>query len=244
MKAVIGLGCSFVAGLEAGGKDKSFIKYIGDALNANVYNFAVEGQGNLGSVMQLLSNPIDYKSYESIEIFYMPTGLNRIDIINLNYSDSMPFMPVFPSVNSPGVVPEVYELEVAYGKYWTVQCQFLNFAYACSLLKLYTDKPNVNLTVFPAFNREYEKKLFDITIKRNNLEKNIPWDKFIKVDNCTNFFDWAVKQSGSEWKASMLDSHFQPRDKSLDGWIEERFHPSAKAHKLLAERLIKNVYNG
>jgi len=242
LKALIGLGCSFIAGIEAGGHDGSFLKHVGDAIEADTYNFGAEAQGNLGSVLQLTLSDVDWSKYDDIHIIFMPTGLNRIDVINKDFNPGRPFLPVFPCISSPGSIPEVYGLEVEYGKYWTPECQAVNFVIACKILNLHVDKLKARLTLFPAFSRDYNQELFGELLKNNTLNSCIPWKNFVYLNNSTNFWDWTVSLSGSSLKSSMMEYHNKEKDKQLEGWIEERFHPSAKAHKILADRILKMLY--
>lgn len=238
MKVLVGLGCSFVQGIEAGGPEGSFIRYLADSAGYEYLNLGIQAQGNMGAVLQLLYNVDTLDKYSGVDIFFMPTGLNRIDIINPTYTRDHPFLPVFPS-NKPVMTTQMsYDFELVYGKYWNEECQLINFATACKILSLAVEKLNANLYIFPAFSRTYVKEDFDTILLRYDLNKLIPWDKFLIFNNVSNFWDWTVKKAGSTLESDMMEYSVKLQyDPTLEGWIEERYHPSQKAHKLFAQEL-------
>jgi hypothetical protein len=238
MKVLVGLGCSFVAGVEAGKHQGSFIRHLADYAGYEYLNLGLEAQGNMGSILQLLYNIDLLEKYSGVDVFFMPTGLNRVDIINPDFNRYFPFTPVFPSSKPIMTTQTSYDYELAYGKYWNESCQIINFATACSILNLVVEKLKANLYIFPAFSTNYDKEVFDSILSKHRLNKLIPWDKFLIFNNVTNFWNWTVKKSGSAYEGDMMDYSLNLRsDPALNGWVEKRYHPSAKAHKLFAEEL-------
>lgn len=228
---IVGVGCSFVQGSEIP-EGKSFIDLLGGL------NLGDEGIGNTGAVTRVLMADIPRNS----TIIFMPTGLNRVDIFKKEYRnvDITPFVKIFPNIDPVYLGDrDVFNLEQAMAPFVSLQTEVLNATTNIINMQNFCKANGHKLIMFPAFSREYTKKYFCDTIE-GSFPYKIDWEKFISIDDCSNFFDWTVKQSGLKLELSMTEIHANLGKHQIAGeWIMPRLHPSEKAHKLFAEKICK-----
>lgn len=226
-KTIVATGCSFVVGaeLELG---NSFIDLLGGI------NLGQEASGNTGAVNRILMANIPKNS----TVIFMLSGMNRMDFFDKNHTTGSRFVPTFPSstpVNIHG--QDIADLEKSLSKFSSNITEVYYAIVNIVNMQNFCKANNHKLIMFSAFTKEYNKEYFYKTIN-DDFVNCVDWDKFLIIDGCSNFFDWTVKQSGSNVKLSMMEMQVSAqRPSELEGWIMPRLHPSKKAHKLFSERL-------
>jgi len=282
-KAVVAIGCSFVQGAElefdaphAHDKglyknSKSFVNVLCEQYLEGTYtpiNFGQEGGGNFAAISRLFLYDISWHTLDDIIVIFMPTGLQRFDIINDDSGTvvGQEFKTLYPYTTSSSFnVEHVVNLNLGYEKmcssekFEVMNC-ILNFQFLNSWIK----EHNAKLIIFPAFSNEYTKSYFltalntnifrdhrtHLRIDKGRIAKSfdfdflinqVPWDKFITVNDSNHFFDLCFKNDKNyKSKYSMQ----QVIDKKLINdheWILPRGHPSKKGHMVLAKELFNRI---
>ena len=277
-KAIVAIGCSFVQGAELemscpDGTDayqyknsRTFVNVLCNSLN-NQYtpiNLGQEGAGNFAAVSRLFLYNIPWSSLDEIIVIFMPTGMQRFDIIrDDNYSRlGYDFKTVYPFANfQSGQFEHFKKLSAGYEKTcYSEKFEVLNCIQNFQFLNSWIKNNNAKLIVFPAFSNEYNKENFTKVMKTSvfrNLAETIskeksdkvpdydyqflidqvPWDNFITIEGSQNFFDLSFRNDKMyDPKLSMYDV----MSKNIlvnNYWIMPRGHPSIKGHRLLASKL-------
>jgi len=277
-KAIVAIGCSFVQGAELeiscpAGTDayqyknsRTFVNVLCNSLN-NQYtpiNLGQEGAGNFAAVSRLFLYNIPWSSLNEIIVIFMPTGMQRFDIIrDDNYSLlGQDFKTINPfAIFQKSQFEYVKRLNLGYEKTcYSEKFEVLNCIQNFQFLNSWIKNNNAKLIVLPAFGNEYNREHFTKVMKTSvfrNLAETIskeksnkvpdydyqflidqvPWDKFITIEGSQNFFDLCFKND------KMYDSTLNMYDvvtKNIlvnNYWIMPRGHPSVKGHRLLASKL-------
>jgi hypothetical protein len=277
-KAIVAIGCSFVQGAElemSCPKDvdkneyknsRTFVNVLCNSLN-NQYtpiNLGQEAAGNFAAVSRLFLYNIPWSSLDEIIVIFMPTGMQRFDIIKDDNNSLLgqDFKTINPFVSfQKGQIEYFKSLNLSYEKTcYSEKFEVLNCIQNFQFLNSWIKNHNAKLIVFPAFSNEYNKEYFTKMMKTNvfrNKEEliikekstrvptydyqflidQVPWDNFITIDGSQNFFDLCFKNDKTyDPKLTMFDV----MNKNIlvnNNWIMPRGHPSVKGHRLLASKL-------
>jgi hypothetical protein len=272
-KAIVALGCSFVQGSEL--SDNHTIKNHSTFLNVlckehlgNVYtpiNFGQGGAGNFSAISRLFLYDIPWKKLDEIIVVFMPTGMQRYDIIRdeNTYGIGTEFKTIWPytvfedPTNGWEYINKGYE-ESCYSKKFEVLNTILSFQF----LNSWVAEHSARLVVFPAFSKEYTKEYFlknlSVDIHRNKnmqiestaygrknhydyrfLINQVPWNKFITIQDKSTFYDLCFSQDINYDKRLTMQKVIDGQLMNNNDWIMPKGHPSANGHRLLAEELSK-----
>jgi hypothetical protein len=281
-KVIVAIGCSFVQGAELEPDDKTntdlnqykntrtFVNKLCSKYFRNSYtpiNFGQEAAGNFAAISRLFLYNIPWSSLDEIIVIFMPTGMQRLDIIkDENYLVGQEFKTLYPFVVEPN--SHFRNLQLGYEKTchsekFEVLNSILNFQFLNSWVAVNKAK----LLVFPAFTKEYNKDYFLKSLKpsitRNKkwevtnintdqtsthdidfLVNQVPWDKFLTIDQSKTFFDLCFKNDSCY--RSDLDIR-QVIDNNIllnNQWIMPRGHPSERGHDLMARKLFEKINAG
>jgi hypothetical protein len=280
-KAIVAIGCSFVQGSELNiscpkganvneyKNSRTFVNVLCKLLN-NQYtpiNLGQEAAGNFAAISRLFLYNIPWSSLDEIIIIFMPTGMQRFDIIK-DDNESLfgyDFKTVYPFMNVQNKQFEhVKNLSIGYEKTcYSEKFEVLNCIQNFQFLNSWIKNHNAKLIVFPAFGNEYNKdyftKMMETSIFRNNADviikekisnrvpdydyqfliDQVPWNNFLNIDGSRNFFDLCFKNDKTyDPKLNMYDVMHKNILTNND-WIMPRGHPSVSGHKLLASELHK-----
>ena len=100
------------------------------------------------------------------------------------------------------------------------------------LNQVYSKTYGFEYVIFPAFRDDMTYLRLVDRYKEANLFKQLPWHKFIKVEDCTSYLQWAFVQAGIDKNMDMQelinrrDSLNLTDEKKtlLDLWIAPRGH--------------------
>ena len=246
MSLLIGLGCSFINGTEAGGEKYSFLRYLGDHIKAKVYNLGQEGSSNFIAYSKLYTESMpEVESAVDLNVFWMPTGINRDEVIYGDKSQHHPsylYRTAFPCEMPVDLGDKnLAELEKTLWNITHPAGYVTKFCMIAQMIKTWCDVYRAKLLIFPAFSRDLNRNFCREVVKgvpyMERIVDNAPWDHFINVDGCDNFFDWTTKQIGYNGK-TMEELHLQPLPTRFKHILGERYHPLANSHKNFANRLI------
>jgi hypothetical protein len=274
-KAVVAIGCSFVVGSELSDdeqvkNDLTFLNILCKSYLKNQYtpiNFGQEAAGNYAAISRLFLYDIPWKSLDELIVIFMPTGMQRFDIIkdenNLGVGNE--FRTVWPFYRQPRRANDQYWVGMCEGyenTCYSSRFEVLNTILNFQILNSWVSDNNAKLIVFPAFNNEYNKEYFkDVlsqelsrstknflkepkvtTLNHYNydfLVNSVPWDKFITIDNSSSFFEMCFRRDRNyNPKHSMYDVINKQLQFNND-WIMPRGHPSVHGHRFLAGKLGK-----
>ncbi len=280
-KAIVALGCSFVQGAELVPPnvkiDKHYWKYSHTFVNrlCEVYfkkeytpiNFGQEAAGNFAAISRLHLHDIPWNSLEEIIVIFMPSGMQRFDIIR-DDNDSVvgnEFKTLWPFVSDSqkGMFVEFSKLyeKTCYSEKFEV----LNFILNFQNLKSWVKAHNAKMLIFPAFSKEYTREYFanclNLNIFRdhrfqNRLEKvskktrefehefllkQVPWEEFLVIDGSRTFFDLCYKNDPKYNPDLSMADVLRLRALANNDWIKPRGHPSELGHDLLAKKLFEII---
>jgi hypothetical protein len=282
-KAIVAIGCSFVQGAELNiscpkGADeneyknsRTFVNKLCSKYFKNSYtpiNFGQEAAGNFAAISRLFLYNIPWSSLDEIIVIFMPTGMQRLDIIKDDNTCivGQEFKTLYPLVSEPASHFTNFQLgyeKTCYSEKFEVLNAILNFQFLNSWVAVNKAK----LLVFPAFTKEYNKDYFlkslNSSITRNKkwevtsttdnlitdfdfdfLVNQVPWDKFLTIDQSKTFFDLSFKNDSCY--RSDLDI-LQVIDNNIllnNQWIMPRGHPSERGHDLMARKLFEKINAG
>ena len=268
-KAIVALGCSFVQGAELSDKNNlAFINLLCREYLDKSYtpiNFGQEAAGNFAAISRLFLYDIPWKELDEIIVIFMPSGMQRFDIIKDENSTGIgsEFKTLWPyavhkePTNGWDYINKGYE-ESCYSEKFEVLNAILNFQFLSSWVAEHSAK----LIVFPAFSKEYTKEYFLDNLSadlnrgknmaidsvvvgpRNHYNNNflvnqVPWDKFITIQNKLSFFDLCFSQDINYDKNLSMQQVIEKKLMGNNNWIMPRGHPSEQGHRLLAQELAK-----
>jgi hypothetical protein len=268
-KVIVALGCSFVQGAELLDKNNStFINLLCRQYLDKSYtpiNFGQEAAGNFAAISRLFLYDIPWKELDEIIVIFMPSGMQRFDIIKDENSAGIgsEFKTLWPyavhkePTNGWNYINKGYE-ESCYSEKFEVLNTILNFQF----LNSWIAEHSARLIVFPAFGKEYTKEYFLNNLSANiNRDKNmavdsnviipkthynnnflvnqVHWDKFITIQNRSSFFDLCFSKDNNYNKNLSMQKVLDYQLMNNNDWIMPKGHPSAQGHRLLAEELSK-----
>jgi hypothetical protein len=283
-RAIVALGCSFVQGAELGLENltaesqfeyktkNAFIHRLCEIYFSSSYtpiNFGQEGSGNYAAISRLFLYDIPWKQLDEIVVIFMPTGMQRFDIIKDENSASVgrEFKTLWPFVPYPAKLPPGLEhlknfttgyQQTAYSEKFEVLNCILHF----QILNSWINEHSAKLIVFPAFNKEYNREYFLKNLRtdlyrdeRTYLQKpngvnthsfdydflvnTVPWEKFVSINGSSNFFDLCFRNDPNYQEQYSMQEVLNKNLMHDNKWIKPRGHPSELGHDLLARELYK-----
>ena len=261
---VLGVGDSYMQGSEAGDATASFLNNYCALKGYDCINMGHEGIGNMGSVLKVYTYPVfDWSQWKKRYLFWMPTGLNRFDMSNPKWDANDRWDVVGNgAIFTPFPSETPYEkwenkrkdLERSLSHFTTPQTLRQDFLTAFQVLKTYFDVHKFHdLMIFPAFNDETTFRIMKhwrttdthkgIYKMNDSLFNRMEWNKFITVDDCTNYYMWLCKKAKlplttqpGETAETTPDNI---RNAEVEKWIAPRSHATLKANIVFARRLVE-----
>jgi len=250
-KIILGLGDSFMHGEEAGGPNFSFLKHYAEAIDADHINLGIVGGGNLGITQKPLLYDLPIWDYEERIVFFMPTGLDRLDVISPTWrwdgepTSAREFTTYTPTMDPwDGWPVEHREMERSLSRFWLPRMGAMNFIIGLRTIENYCMANECSLQIFPAFSDEYNKESFQKRMKvdpNNGLLNSIPFEHFLKIDGYTNFYDFVIQGLAGVKFPKSMDEYIETQrwPNKARKFIHNGGHPKARAHELLAQELAK-----
>ena len=226
-------------------------------------NLGRRGNGNRATIKDLYFHPeIEWEKINEYIVIYMPSGLERLDFVSDNWHDHFKWTTIWPHYTDVKEEPR-RGLWKAYSEcLWSYKFEVLEqLSLVQELLQWCTNK-NARLITIPGFDRKYNKEYFIDALSKtyyrnfnnelmdspNHPEEDIthladlfPWHTMFYPQNCDNFADLAISQELPDYMEKNINFFSFFKIGSPDLWITACAHPSAKAHKLLAEELYKFI---
>lgn len=228
-------------------------------------NFGQEGAGNFAAISRLFLYDIPWKELDEIIVVFMPSGMQRFDIIKdenatgigSEFKTLWPYAVHKESDNGWVYINKGYE-ESCYSQKFEIMNTILSF----QILNSWIAENSARLIVFPAFSKEYTKEYFleniSVNIYRDKnmnivsdkqgmqnfydydfLINQVPWDKFVTIQNRSTFFDLCFSKDINYSNRLSMQEVIDNQLMNNNDWIMPRGHPSAQGHRLLAEELLK-----
>ena len=233
---------------------------------ANI-NLGSPGRGNAASVNDLLLHPrIHWEKLKKVIVVYVPSGLDRWDIISDQYDEWIHFNTVWPNAADPrlAVNSGLWHLSMGYEKSFSTQkFSVLNQILIMNQLQLWCKAYNAELIVIPGFSKEYnrdhfkhalsvplqrDKNLDMVTIhsgvqptgpgRSSDLLDTWPWDKMFRPENCNTFIGLAMKQEGLDPHRTDMWDFIGKGSKNY--YVTPCSHPGKPAHELFAKKLFEH----
>ena len=252
------------------GVDNSFTHYLANTCFGGEYaaiNLGISGCGNRASIRELYYHPdIKWDKLEEIIVIYSPSGLERFDFVNDNWSEYGRWVCMWPHHAS---MPEsehgkpVHGLWKAYNEaLHSEKFEVLEQIGHAIELKNWCDLNNAQLIITPGFDRRYTREHFTKRLRdsverssdRNivnvvkeklpisDIEKYVdlfPWNNMFYPDGYPTFMDLAVAQERDDWESTHFYTFLGKG--SAENWVTLCAHPSAKAHALFAGKLYERI---
>lgn len=229
-------------------------------------NLGVRGSGNRASIKSLhFHNDLDWDKLDNIIVIYCPTESSRFDFASdATFDGHSLFTTIWPHYTNMSrrdlnkLLWEGYAKLIYSAKSAIVE-EIINLIDLQNWCKLY----NATLIITPAFSTEYSKSAIESILSKDvirddrgvydkeqlsaendenakmfmNLITSIDFDAYFRPDNCKTFIDLCLKQEGL--CGENFYNYFGPG--TPDHWITKCGHPSAKAHRLFAEKLYEHI---
>ena len=259
--------------------NNAYVNVLGKLLKNEwtVANLGVSARGNFSAISNLYMVGINWSLVKDIILIYMPSSMNRIDIISDGFVphkfsslDDL-FQTAWPSpiggrdfrnsndelIKSHGTNETPWNrlqdslYDSVYSEKYEVLKTILEFQHLNTWVKLYKAK----LIVIPAFSDYYYPEYFSEKIKKGikreypsreltdsisndfsqieNYVDYVPWSNIHHPHNFHSFYHYALGQVNND--SNNVDMLSLIGETSKDNWIMSCGHPSAKAHKLLAD---------
>jgi hypothetical protein len=242
-------------------------KYLNDEWTPA--NLGWTASGTWSAISKLFMYDINWSLAEKIVVIFMPTSLNRLDLINdvIFSADKIAdtHLTLWPNIdNQLGMWSGKIESE--YAKcIWSDKYSAIKFHLEMQILKQWVNAHNANLIVTPAFDSTYHRNhfnnMFNNTVIRNQSNRHliserravgledrraddIPWELFFRPQDCSSFFRLATAQE-TDLKYQDMDMFqlISSGKGSADKWIMPCGHPSGKAHELMAQEFYQHMTN-
>lgn len=218
-------------------------------------NFGMRGNGNRASIKQLYSHPhLRLNEVSEKVVIYMPSGMERFDFVQSFPIDHFGFITMWPHYQNISDKPRKMLWEGYAKTIWSEYHEALEQIYLFQEIDSWCKNNNAKLIIFPGFDHRYTKEEFSrilladlntptdetaATIKERLklMIDEVPWEKFIEVDDCRTFTELlSFKSTGviRQDKWSYWD-YFQKG--SPDGYFTKCCHPGAIGHDYLASKL-------
>lgn len=151
-----------------------------------------------------------------------------------------------------------------YDSLWSEKYEVLKTVLEFQFLKNWSELHNGKLIILPAFSSYYTREYFYNTVSQevnrkqpsreliqiteNNIHRDswyeyvdlMPWENFHHPEGYHSFYHYSLGQVDKNANnANMLELIGKP---SKDNWIMACGHPSGKAHTLMADYLLQNVF--
>jgi hypothetical protein len=227
-------------------------------------NLGLRGCGNRATIKELYFHPeINWSKIKEIIVIYCPSGLERFDFINDQWSDHFHWKCMWPHYeNVDGESRK--KLWEGYNKtLWSDKQGALEQIAHVQELMLWCKAHNAKLIITPGFDRRYSKKEFERMIKsdinrevhteqisnvrtplllsdeKKNLIDMFPWDNMFSPQGHSTFVDLVMGQETGIDKNNYFFQFLGSGSPNM--WITPCAHPSAKAHDLFAKELFNHI---
>lgn len=233
-------------------------------------NFGQAASGNTAAIMRLLLQNVNWNLCEKLTVIFCPSSMHRFDVIDdttdltigTEFKTLWGFMcPHLDYTESPW-----RDIHTIFGQsILSTRWEALHNLILFQILDLWCKLKNAQLLIFPAFypnmyNRNYFNSLVNQSVQRNknsqlivdqkathdlgkynHLLDSVPWDKIIKIDEATCFFDLCARQEPNYDPRKDIGYYASRGVISEGGWLMPRGHPSSKGHDLLARKLMAYI---
>jgi len=245
----------------------AFVNILCSELFAGEYtpiNLGRRGNGNRATIKDLYFYPeINWEKVKEYIVIYAPSGLERFDFIDDTFLDHNKWIAMWPHYKD--VDEPRRRLWRGYNDcLWSDKFEALEqLAHAQELVQ-WCKLRNAKLITVPAFDRRYNKTYFTTSLRKlhyRDFHRNkisgpggleidperdasrfinlFPWETLFRPQDCETFADLAVKQEFADFKDRSFFEFFKTG--SPNQWITACAHPSAKAHRLLANELYNYI---
>ena len=229
-------------------------------------NLGIRGCGNRASIKELYFYPnIDWDRIKEIVVIYCPSGLERFDFANDNYSDHFQWKCMWPHFHNMEDTAR-RKLWEGYNKtLWSDKFEVMEQIGHVQELMSWCKQKSAKLIITPGFDRRYNRKHFaqalNLIVQRNghgeftgtttsmlfppkstNLIDLFPWDKIFEPAGQPTFADLAIAAEGLDPEKEHFFNFLEKA--SPGGWITLCAHPSQRAHDLFAKKLHEYILSG
>jgi len=224
-------------------------------------NLGRRGNGNKATIKDLYFHPdIEWNKIKEYIVIYMPSGLERLDFASDTWDDHNKWVTIWPHYQDVHEYPRK-NLWKAYNEcLWSEKFEVLEQLAIAQELLTWCENKNAKLITIPAFDKRYSKDHFVDALSKKysrdmgqgnmkvhsgnrhddaELANLFPWHTIFKPGGCDTFADFALSQEFPDYMNINFYSFLKVGSPEL--WITPCAHPSAKAHRLLAEELFKLI---
>ena len=187
-----------------------------------VLNLGVKARGNFSAVSSLFLTDVDWEKVKELIVIYMPSSMNRVDMINDNlYLDENMvvqnfFVTAWPSSESTRLFRESNEVvsknhgpntspwnlfqDSIHDAVWSTKYEIHKTILEFQFLQNFVDSKNGRLFVIPAFSKEYNKDYFYKEINQNVIRNPITRE-LVDIQDITPKSDYLNKLVGKiKWE--------------------------------------------
>jgi len=221
----------------------AFTQKLADKLGWAGINFGMKGNGNRGSINNLIyhGSHLNLKDIEEAVVVYVPSGIDRFDFAANDPQDHFKNNTIWPHLG-------VDHLEDDRGKLWTgyaltvysaqhaIQEQINYWVYLKSWFDAYI--PNTKFYIMPGWENRYTQKWWEYYMGDKGLVAQYGWEYFFKPNGHSTFSDLCLSQEGLPLGRGI---HQYMHNGTPKHWLTKCCHPSAKGHAKLAEALYEKI---
>lgn len=227
-------------------------------------NLGLAGCGNRGSIKELYFYPeIDWDEVEEYIVVYCPSGPERFDFANDQWTDHGHWVCMWPHYHDKEEGPRRNLWKGYHDCVYSEKSEIIEqIANVKELMLWCKHHNNAQLIITPGFDHRYDKDHFKKSLKASiarNMEglredktsgfsmydtKQVqqltnawPWECMFEPDGYKTFADLVTGQEG------VKDDHFfnYLGTGSPNGWVTACAHPTAKGHDLFAKLLHEHI---
>ena len=219
--------------------NNAFTQKLADKLGWAAINFGMRGNGNRSSINNLYyhGHALNLKDIEEAIVVYCPSGMDRFDFASPTPCEHFKSHTIWPHLG-------VDHLEDDRAKLWTgyalsiysaqhsIQEQINYWCYLKSWFDAYI--PNNRFFITPGWENRYKQKWWDHYMGDKELVKQFGWEYMFRPNGHETFSDLCLAQEGLPLNKGIFEYMHKG---TPNNWLTKCSHPSAKAHKLFADKI-------